>query len=79
MAFWRPEQVELAYSESWALVHFLMQPERRTKFFLYIRYIRDPANFWEARRGPAFDLLARFLDTKPELLAIEWLDYVAKL
>ena len=70
---------ELAYSEAWSLVHFLMQDERREAFFAYIKYLRDPANFREVRRQPRIQLLATFLEVSPAELQEQWGAYVERL
>jgi hypothetical protein len=57
--------VDLAYRQSHALVRYLMQPERREKFFGYMDYLRQPANLREVAREPAWDLLCRRMEISP--------------
>jgi hypothetical protein len=70
---------ELAYSQSWALVRFLIQDESRDAFFAYIKYVRDPKNFQEIRRYDRLTLLARFMGRSPPQLEAEWREYVGRL
>jgi hypothetical protein len=70
---------ELAYSESWSLVHFLMQPENRYAFFQYVQYVRDPAHFREVNRRERFDLLAEFFEITPLELTRRWQRHLASL
>lgn len=79
MSFGPQERVELAYAESWALVHFLMQDDRRSAFFDYIRYLRTPANFRDVRKARPLDLLCQFLGMGPEEVSKAWADYLAGL
>lgn len=70
---------ELAYSQAWSLVHFLMQPPYRDGFFDYIQYIRDPAHFHAVRSEDRLTLLARFVDQRPEELEAAWMDHLRRL
>ena len=70
---------EVAYGESWALIHFLMQPERRHHFFSYIRHLRNPANFRQTQCVERIDLLAEFLNMTPAELETESKRYLATL
>lgn len=70
---------ELAYGQSWSLVHFLMQPERRDAFFDYIRYLRDPKNFRAVKRADRFDLLADRLGMSRPDLHRQWREHVRGL
>jgi hypothetical protein len=79
MNFDDPEKVELAYHEAWSLVHYLMQGERRNRFFEFVRYLRDPKHLEECVEGSHFELLCRFMQTKPEQLSAAWRDYVLSL
>jgi len=73
-------EVELAYSESWALVHYFMADDkRRNGFFEYIRYIRDPKHLDEAVRTPVLEMLSRFLQTSPDQLVADWKKYVKSI
>lgn len=72
-------EAELAYAQAWSLVHFLMHIERRDRFFDYIRYIRDPANFQEVRRVPAIEMLSRFVNVSQLQLEERWIEYVRTL
>ncbi len=79
MYYGLPERVDLAYAQAWSLVSFLMQPAYRPAFFDYIRFLRDPANFDEARTTPALELVARFLGLAPGEFQRRWLEYVEQL
>lgn len=70
---------ELAYSEAWTLVHFLMQQERREAFFAYIAYVRDAGNFRAVRKQPRIRILSAFLGISPTELQEQWENYVRKL
>lgn len=73
------DRVELGYDQAWGLVDFLMQEDRRPRFFAYVEYVRDPRNFREVRGMAAMDLLCRFLETTPAGLRAQWEEYVARL
>ena len=63
-------RISAAYSQSWMLVHWLMQPARRTEFFAYLRFLRDEDNVWTVATTPARELLCRFLGMEsPDLEA----------
>lgn len=70
---------EMAYGESWSLVHHLMQPENRNQFFAYLRYVRDPANFDAVRKAERFALLAEFYNVDTRELATRWQAHVDTL
>lgn len=70
---------ELAYSEAWSLVHFLMQEERRDQFFDYVVYLRDAKNFGAIRKQPRLGTLAGFLGLSPTELRTQWEAYVQEL
>lgn len=70
------ERAALGYSESWALVRFLMQDEYRPAFFDYIRFVRETKNLSEIREQTHYGTLCRFLGLKPEILWERWLGYV---
>lgn len=73
-------KVELAYCQSWALVHYLMaDPVRRNAFFEYIRYVRDPRHLHEIVRSPRLELLARFLKSTPEGITRKYRAYIGRL
>lgn len=78
-AFGREERVHLAYSEAWVLVHFLMQPKYRNRFFQYIRFIRDVQNLDTLSARSHADLLAEFLNTDPAGLDRAWQIYVQRM
>ncbi len=59
---------ELAYSQSWGLVHLLMTEPYREDFFRYIRQVRDPAEFQVVRRTPPMELLCNHLNLTPDEL-----------
>lgn len=70
---------ELAYSQSWSLVHLLMTDPYRERFFAYIRQIRDPAQYPHIRRQRPLDLLCRHLDLTPDELVRRWEEHVRQL
>lgn len=74
--FGRSERVQLAYTASWAIVHYLMQPHRRQRFFDYIRYVRDPERLDTLAQHDRMDILAAFLGMSPASLEEDWTDYV---
>ena len=76
LSFGVEERIGLAYDQSWGLVHFLMQPERRAAFFDYLRYLRDPGAFRDIRKTGPLALLCRFLGIEPDELWPQWLDYI---
>jgi hypothetical protein len=61
---------ELAYSQSWALVHLLMTEPYRGSFFQYIRQVRDPAHFRVVRRTNPMELLCGHLGLTPQELDV---------
>ncbi len=73
------ERVELAYTEAWALVHFLMKPRNRDRFYDYIRHLRDPAHFWSVVDEPRLELLCRFMGRPRDALEDEWGEYLRSL
>jgi hypothetical protein len=77
--FGKEERVNLAYAESWILVHFLMQPRHRNDFFNYIRFIRDPDNLDEIALHSRIELLARALNLTEGQLHRRWLTYVDRM
>lgn len=79
MSYGLPPRVELAYAQSWSLVCWLMEGERRRAFFDYLLFVRDPANLAEVRRAPAMDILCRFLDASPDEVGKSWLEYVQRM
>lgn len=78
-AFGGPAQVELAYSEAWALVSYLMERPRREAFFNYLSFLRDERNAAELERTKPMDLLARFLQIPPERLESDWMAWIRAL
>jgi len=70
---------QLAYGESWSLVHFLMQDAYRKDFFAYIRYLRDTDSFQAVRREERFLTLCRHLGLSPGELEREWMTHVQSL
>ena len=70
---------ELAYGQSWALVHFLMQDAYRDGFFKYVSYIRDTAHFRDVKDADRFTLLAGLLNLRPSELESRWHDHVRGL
>jgi hypothetical protein len=78
-SFGASEQVELAYSQSWALVRYLMQPERRPVFFEFLGHLRDRRNFWPNLKEPQFDMLCRFLGRTPAELESDWLRHLERM
>jgi hypothetical protein len=64
----RNERIGLAYSQSWLLTHWLMQPERRNGFFAYIRFIRNPAHAAEVAKMNHFDRLAKYVGVAPSAI-----------
>ena len=72
------DRVNLAYAQSWSIVHFLMQPKYREAFFNYIRFVRDEKNVDEVATIDRLDLLAGFLDMGPNSLERLWLEYIEK-
>jgi hypothetical protein len=73
------DRIALAYSQSWALVLFLMQRDNQARFFNYMRHLRDEANIDDVRQTDPFDLLARFEGLSPDELERKWTDFVRKL
>lgn len=73
------EKVHLAYSEAWVLVHFLMQPKYRNRFFSYIRFVRDIENLDEIVSRSRVDVLAEFLDMDAASLDQAWQIYVQRM
>jgi hypothetical protein len=61
----RNDRVGIAYSQSWLLTHWLMQPGQRDGFFAYIRFVRDPVNARDLARINHFDRLATFVGMPP--------------
>ena len=73
-------RVDLAYSEAWSLVHYLMsEADLRNCFFEYIRYIRDPRHLDVIVRKPRVRILCRFLHTDSESLEKAWLDHIRRM
>lgn len=70
---------ELAYSQSWGLVHLLMTEPYRDGFFRYIRQVRDPAEFQVVRRTPPMELLCVHLGLTPAELDARWRRHVHEL
>ena len=77
--FGKDELVKLAYSESWVLVHFLMQPKYRNDFFAYITYIRDPAHVDDIALRPRLEIIASFIGLSDKQLAHQWSTYVRRM
>lgn len=77
--FGAQHQVDLAYTESWALVHYLMQDKQRDRFFEYMQYVREPGVFREVRRASRHELLCQFLDQTPEEFAADWREHLRRL
>ena len=69
-AIGKGKQIELAYPKSVLIVEYLMSKHREA-FFEYIRYLRDPANERVLEKASHFEVLARFLDRKPDQLEKE--------
>lgn len=65
------ERILLAYAESWALVHFLMEPQRQAALFAYIRGSREPATL-KAFRDNSLSVLCRLLELDPASLEPAW-------
>jgi hypothetical protein len=78
-SFGGEEQVDLAYTEAWSLVHYLMQSEHRALFFDYLKRVRDPDAFWSVLDENRYDLLCRTLDMTPEELNDGWRAHVRRL
>ncbi len=73
-------RIDLAYSESWSLIHYLMADAfRRNGLFEFVRYIRDPRHLDESVRIPRIEMLCRFLQTTPAQLSADWKQYVNQL
>ncbi len=77
--FERTRETPLAYAQSWALVHFLMQAEYRDKFFDYIRLIRDPDKTAEVIGTPRHELLCQTLGLSFKQLRQRLHQHVLKL
>jgi len=73
------EQVELAYNQSWALVHMLMQPEHREKFFGYIRHLREPTKLQEIASQPGLKVLCATMGVAQQELEKQYLAYLKTL
>ena len=74
-----PDEIDLAYSEAWSLVHFLMQPPRREAFSDYIRYVRDKGHFKAILKKPRYLLLSQRMGYSEKELEAAWLNYLQKL
>jgi hypothetical protein len=77
--FGRSERVHLAYVESWAIVHYMMQPQRRDQFFQYIDYVRDPQRLDTLAVHSRLDVLAAFLGVSADALEEDWTLYVRRM
>jgi len=71
--------VELAYSQAWVLVAYLMEEERREKFFEYLLFLQDQGNFDEAVGTRDTKRLCRFLETDLDQLETDYTEYVRSL
>lgn len=74
--FGNAERVNLAYAQSWSIVHFLMQPQYREAFFEFMRFVRAPENVQAVAVRPQVELLASHLGMKPDGLEKLWREYV---
>lgn len=70
---------ELAYAQSWSLVHLLMQPAHREAFFAYIRHVRTPGTYKDLRESTRMDVLCRHLELTPEQLRAAWETHLHEL
>lgn len=68
-----------AYSAAWSLVHYLMTPQNRSRFFDYMRFVRDPENLNVLVTEERAALLARQMGTTPEALSLDWKQHVRSL
>lgn len=73
------KRINLAYSQSWSLILFLMQPETRPRFFAYVRYLREPINLEAIRKRGRAELVAETLGWSVGELEQRWKDYVLAL
>ena len=73
------ERAEMAYHESWALVHWLMQYEQQSRFFEYIRYVRNMDNYRQVRKTPAYDLLCQMMQIDPAEFENLWKQHIQNL
>jgi hypothetical protein len=78
-SFGAQHEVDLAYTQSWALVDYLMQPRQREKFFDYIRHVRDPGAFRDVLHASRYDLLCQFMGQSPEEFASGWKAHIRTL
>ncbi|MCG3148124.1 MAG: hypothetical protein PCFJNLEI_01566 [Verrucomicrobiae bacterium] len=73
-------QVATAYAQSWALIHFLMQPEYRPGFFAFIRSYRDVTAAGAAQRARLVEpaaVLVQHLHTDFATLENQWHNFIA--
>ena len=64
----RDGEIDIAYAQSWGLVFYLMQPERRVKFLQYIEYVRDPENTTAVAKADRLELLCQITGEDPDTL-----------
>lgn len=58
-----PEDIEMAYLQSWSLVRMLMQQVYRSAFFAYIESIRNPQSVASLMRADRYELLVQQLSS----------------
>lgn len=77
--FGNEERVWMAYTQSWALVHFLMQHRYREPFFDYIRQIRDPAFVDQLAATPRIEIVAAAIGLSPEQFERHFTTYLQRM
>jgi len=73
------ERISLAYSQSWSLILFLMQPENRPRFLAYVRYLREPINLEAIRKRDPADLVAETMGWTVAEMEKRWSEFVIAL
>lgn len=76
--FGKDTKVNLAYAQSWSVIHFLLQPKYRDAFFDYVRWLRNPDNVSAVAKESHVDRLAEYLRMTPEQFEELWLRYVER-
>lgn len=74
-----PLTADLAYSQAWALVRYLMEEPRRAAFFGYLEYLRTPRHVREVATQPAWRILCRQMGVAPDDLESAYRSYIAGL
>ena len=77
--FGNEERVWMAYTQSWALVHFLMQHKFRDQFFAYIGQIRDPAFVEQLAATPRIEMIAAAIGLSPDQFERRFTTYIQRM